>query len=70
MPVWLGRILIIGGMGYLLNAFIRYAGFTNPWIDILVIPATIGEFWIIGYLLIYGIRGSAEAVTLSGAHDM
>jgi hypothetical protein len=56
MPPWLGRTLIIGGMGYLLNTFIKYMGYTNPLIDILVIPATIGEFWMISYLLIYGIR--------------
>jgi hypothetical protein len=58
MPTWLGIILIIGGFGYLLNTFIKYMGFTEPWIDALVIPATIGEFWMIGYLLIYGIRES------------
>ena len=60
MPPWLGRILIIGGIGYLLNTFIKYMGFTNSLIDALVIPATIGEFWMICYLLIYGIRVSNE----------
>jgi hypothetical protein len=25
-------------------------------VDALVIPANVGEFWMIGYLLIYGIR--------------
>ena len=25
-------------------------------LDLLIIPATIGEFWMIVYLLIYGIR--------------
>jgi Domain of unknown function (DUF4386) len=58
MPRWLGYTLITGGMGYLLNTFLNYAGFSYPWIDLLVIPATIGEFWIIGYLLLYGIRPS------------
>ena len=56
MPVWLGRILMIGGIGYLLSAFIKYMGIDNPLLELLVIPATIGEFWMIGYLLIYGIR--------------
>lgn len=60
MPVWLGRILIIGGYGYLLSAFIKYSGFANPFIDMLVIPATVGEFWMIGYLLVYGIRELKE----------
>jgi hypothetical protein len=60
MPVWLGRILIIGGMGYIISAFIKYLGINHPLLDLLVIPATIGEFWIIGYLLIFGIRPSSE----------
>lgn len=56
MPVWLGRVLIIGGAGYLLSTFLNYLGVTGDWIGMLVIPATIGEFWMIGYLLIFGIR--------------
>jgi hypothetical protein len=58
MPVWLGRTLIIGGLGYLISAFVKYLGINHPLFDLLVIPATIGEFWIIGYLLIYGLRPS------------
>jgi hypothetical protein len=60
MPVWLGRILILGGAGYILSTIIKYSGCTYPWIDTLVIPATIGEFWMIGYLLIFGIRKPIE----------
>lgn len=60
MPVWLGRILLIGGIGYLISAFIKYIGIENPLLEFLVVPATIGEFWMIGYLLIYGIRPSNE----------
>jgi len=56
MPLWLGRILMLGGFGYILIAFINYTGFVNQYLEILVIPATIGEFWMIGYLLLYGIR--------------
>jgi hypothetical protein len=56
MPIWLGRILIIGGIGYILQTFINCTGIKTSFIDILVIPATVGEFWMIGYLLIYGIR--------------
>jgi Domain of unknown function (DUF4386) len=56
MPIWLGRILIIGGTGYIISAFFDYLGMKHPLFDLLVIPATIGEFWIIGYLLIYGLR--------------
>ncbi|MCX2681283.1 DUF4386 domain-containing protein [Galbibacter sp. EGI 63066] len=56
MPIWLGRTLIIGGIGYLLSTFINCLGLNSPFLQILVIPATVGEFWMIGYLLIYGIR--------------
>jgi hypothetical protein len=56
MPVWLGRTLIIGGAGYIASAFLSYAGLRFFWINMLTIPATIGEFWIIGYLLVFGIR--------------
>jgi hypothetical protein len=56
MPIWLGRILIIGGGGYLLSAFLNYLGFTGTFTNALTIPATVGEFWMVGYLLSYGIR--------------
>lgn len=56
MPVWLGRILIIGGIGYLTSPVINYLGIKSPVLDFIVVPATVGEFWIIGYLLIFGIR--------------
>ncbi len=60
MPVWLGRTLIIGGVGYLLSAPIRYMGVDGSVLNILTIPATVGEFWMIGYLLIFGIRPARE----------
>lgn len=58
MPVWLGRILIVGGVGYVLSAFVGYGMVdAETWlVDGLAYPATIGEFWMIGYLLIVGIR--------------
>lgn len=58
MPVWLGRILIVGGVGYVLSAFAKYgiAGIDSWLVDSLAVPATIGEFWMIGYLLTVGIR--------------
>ncbi|MBN8652622.1 MAG: DUF4386 domain-containing protein [Cytophagales bacterium] len=56
MPVWLGRVLILGGAGYLLSACLNYLGIKGVWLDLMVIPATVGEFWMIAYLLIFGIR--------------
>jgi hypothetical protein len=56
MPLWLGRVLILGGCGYLVNTFVQYMGVSGSWVDMLVIPATAGEFWMIAYLLIFGIR--------------
>jgi hypothetical protein len=60
MPVWLGRTLIIGGIGYILSTFLTYSGLEIPHLTLLTIPATIGEFWMIGYLLIFGIRPAIE----------
>ncbi len=56
MPVWLGRVIVLGGIGYLISTVIHYAGIDFSFNRFLTLPATIGEFWMIGYLLIFGIR--------------
>lgn len=56
MPIWLGRTLIAGGIGYLISTTTNYLGIESPFVSYLTIPATVGEFWMIGYLLIFGIR--------------
>jgi hypothetical protein len=56
MPIWLGRTLILGGIGYLFSVVVNYLNIEVVNTDLLIIPATIGEFWMIGYLLIFGIR--------------
>jgi hypothetical protein len=57
MPRALGWILVGGGIGYLLSAFIRYlAPDASVVADALAYPATVGEVWMIGYLLIRGVR--------------
>lgn len=56
MPVWLGRVLMVGGAGYIASTFINYMGVNGAWVGMLTIPATVGEFWMIAYLLIFGIR--------------
>ena len=55
MPRLLGRLLVAGGIGYVLSGFVRYlapdAGIVA---DLLAVPASLGEFWMIGYLLLRG----------------
>lgn len=60
MPIWLGRTLIAGGIGYLLSTTLNYIGIESSLLGFLTLPATIGEFWMIGYLLIFGIRAANE----------
>ena len=59
-PPWLGRVLILGGVGYILSTLLYYIGSKHLLLDVLTLPATVGEFWMIGYLLIYGIRPENE----------
>jgi hypothetical protein len=60
MPMWLGRTLIVGGLGYILSTVLNYTGLEGSWLEFLTIPATVGEFWMIGYLFVYGIRPETE----------
>lgn len=57
MPRPLGWILMGGGVCYLLSAFVRYlAPDASSVTDALLAPASVGEFWMIGYLLMKGVR--------------
>ncbi|MTK02643.1 DUF4386 domain-containing protein [Micromonospora sp. CP22] len=57
LPRPLGWILVAGGVGYVLMTFVNYlAPGAGAAADLLVIPATVGEFWILGYLIIFGVR--------------
>lgn len=62
MPQPLGWILIAGGVGYVVSAFVSYL-FPNADLiaGLLTVPATIGEIWIIGYLIIVGVHDHAPA---------
>lgn len=64
LPRPLGWLLVAGGLGYLLMTFVSYlapgAGIVA---DLLVVPATVGEFWILGYLIIFGVRKQALTET-------
>ena len=56
----LGWVLIGGGAGYLLGAFIVYlAPEAQVVAELLAMPAHVGEFWMVGYLLIRGVRRRA-----------
>lgn len=73
MPRALGWILVGGGVGYVLSAFVRYLAPGAPALaDALAYPATVGELWMVGYLLIRGVRrhalgeAPAPAVTAQG----
>ncbi|MDP9145991.1 MAG: DUF4386 domain-containing protein [Actinomycetota bacterium] len=60
MPRPLGWVLVSGGIGYLLSAFVRYlAPDAQVVSDALAYPATVGEFWIVIYLLAIGVRRRA-----------
>ncbi|MFG1689107.1 DUF4386 domain-containing protein [Nonomuraea sp. NPDC049269] len=68
MPRPLGWILIGGGIGYLLSAFVGYLAPDAQGIaDALTVPATVGELWMVGYLLIRGVRRHALDQAPSGA---
>ena len=60
MPRPLGWILVGGGVGYVVSAFTRYlVPDATVVTDALAYPATVGEFWMIGYLLVRGVRQAA-----------
>lgn len=57
MPSLLGRVLMVGGVGYVASSFAGYlipdAGVVS---DLLTAPATVGELWMVGYLCLLGVR--------------
>jgi hypothetical protein len=60
LPQALGRLLMAGGAGYVLSTLVSYV-FANADLaaEVLTFPATIGEFWILGYLILFGVRRHA-----------
>ena len=60
MPRPLGWVLIIGGVGYPLGAFIGYlAPEARVVAELVAAPAHVGEVWMVGYLLVRGVRRHA-----------
>ena len=70
MPRPMGWILIGGGVGYILSAFVVYVVPNAP--DALELAltglATVGEFWMIGYLLIKGVRSDVAPPVVMPEH--
>ena len=57
MPRALGWLLMVGGVGYVLSIVANYAvADAGIAADLMAIPASVGEFWMVGYLLIFGVR--------------
>ena len=56
MPKVLGWLLIVGGVGYVLSALLTPVPELDVAVDALAYLATVGELWMIGYLLSVGIR--------------
>ena len=68
MPRPLGWILMAGGLGYVLSGFVtQLAPGSGAVSDVLTIPASVGELWMVGYLLVFGVRRSATADEASDA---
>lgn len=62
MPRPLGWILVVGGIGYLSSAFVTYlAPHADLVSGLLTAPATIGELWIMGYLIVVGVNDRAPS---------
>ncbi len=68
LPRPLGQILMVGGVGYMLSTFVSYV-FANADVvaGLLTVPATIGELWIVGYLILFGVRDRARPERQSAA---
>ena len=69
MPRLLGWVLIVGGVGYVLSTYVVYlapglAGSSYA----LTVPASVGEFWMVGYLLWKGV-GPGAAVQGDETHN-
>jgi len=62
MPRVLGWVLIAGGIGYVMSALLAIEPALAPFGEALAYLATIGELWIVGYLLSVGIRAPRPTV--------
>ncbi len=71
MPRLLGWLLLVGGAGYLLSTFVKFLLPDATGVaDALLAPSTIGEVWMVGYLLIRGVsNGRTSGRIQNGTHN-
>jgi hypothetical protein len=69
MPAALGWLLMVGGVGYVISTYLALLVPDAPAAigGSLIALATIGEFWMIGYLLIFGVREPDRIPSASSA---
>lgn len=57
LPRALGQLLMVGGAGYVLGTFLDYIFADADLVaGLLTVPATIGELWIVAYLILFGVQ--------------
>jgi hypothetical protein len=68
MPVVLGWVLMAGGIGYVISAYLTQLVPDAPAVvnELLTGVATVGEFWMIGYLLLVGVRTADRSPAPTG----
>jgi hypothetical protein len=59
MPRLMGWLLIAGGVGYVLHAFIVYLAPDAASVASVLVWPSVSEFWMAGYLLVKGVRRPA-----------
>ncbi len=62
MPRLLGYLLIAGGIGYVIHAFIQYLAPDVAAISAMLVWLSVSEFWMAGYLLTKGVRRSVVSI--------
>lgn len=71
-PRVLGWILVGGGVAYVLSGLVAYgiADAPGALTEALAFPATVGELWMVGYLLTKGIRPAVQSATVDPHAEM
>lgn len=68
LPRPLGWVLVAGGVGYIVSTYLTYlAPGAASWSGAITVPASVGELWMIAYLLWKGVRPAAEVTVVPPA---